>query len=323
MYFVSRKLVKNIMYNKIKEKIQDIKNDINKNMIVTINVFLCSKVQRKKKYIVYEIQISQDLQLKIVNMLIEQLDKCLYTEYCRYNLEGKLDGYIEYIENNYVKSIQELETAMIYDNICKSEPDMSKIDFYCIEFRNYNIKCIRQFPKLKQIRKGFIMELFNDQYRKFEGNFLAMDSKIDLIISEEYVYIYNRLSLERILYYREQLEDMCIKVLDDMEKSNCINNFKKLRKECMADKNLVKAVAGIKLSGRLYEFIEVLKNNSDKVKKVIDDVGGGIVINNNIIEYNNKDDLRFIVKLINDSYFKSLILNRTGYAKLEGVLNDG
>jgi hypothetical protein len=194
---------------------------------------------------------------------------------------------------------------------------IDKIDFYCIEisYCDQKILLFRQFHKLKRLRKGIIVRILNNELLAMDSDFLGIDEATDIVLLGDSVYVFNHISLERIFKYKDEFLKKTNEALGELLTKNVIANIDQFTEDCCNDIRIMKRFTNIMTKGRLPLFF----GNYDKVAEIVEELeldidfdGDGKLI------YRERSQLFHIINLLSDSYFKTLLANRTGVAKLEG-----
>lgn len=304
--------------NKIIDFIQEYEQSNEENCI---SIYFSRRTT--KKYITVKPTVTSEVQKEIYDTvnshLKKELNDCKIVDY---NAIGVIDGELEVIPadnliffNDFISSIT---NENLYTDMTAAMP-VEKIGFYCVDvfFKEKHLYLFRQFQKLKKLRKGLFTQIINNELSVAEGNFLGIDEFIDLAVFDDQVYALNHISLERIFNYKDVFIENTQSALNDISKKNVINNFDDFKKDCMNDVRIAKKFTHIMSSGKLPLFFE----NYEKVPEVVKELNLDVDFDNdNKLVYRDKTQLFHIVALMSDSYFKSLIANRTGIAKLEGVV---
>lgn len=276
------------------------------------------------KYVSYVPQLSTALQKEIVNTVLTPLAKKISDHnLVEYNPVGVADGEVEELKVSSIPNIETFKASLLDETVFKSMDtlEISKIDFYCLEILcdEKNILIFRQFQKLKKLRKGLLTQILNDELVAMDGDFLGIDDISDILVYGEDVLLLNHISLERIFKYRDEFLKKTKEALGELLTKNIIVNIDKFTEDCQRDIRIMKKFTNIMTKDRLPLFFD----NFDKVDGIVKDLDLDIEFeptNETGVArmiYRDRSQLFHIVNLLSDSYFKSLIAERTGLAKIE------
>ena len=259
------------------------------------------------------------LQIEIAKtILIPLKDKLSLNALVAYNAIGVADAEIEKLLFSDIPHIATFKESITDVNILKdmSLLEIENVDFYCIEILldGQAIFLFRQFQKLKRLRKGILTQIVNDELRSMDGNFLGIDEVIDIALFEDDVYLLSHISLERIFKYRDEFLKKTNEALGELLTKNVIANVEQFTEDCCRDIRIMKRFTNIMTMDRLPLFFE----NFEKVPGIVSELGLDIDFGDDgRLIYRERSQLFHIVNLLSDSYFRSLIADRTGLAKTE------
>jgi len=247
-----------------------------------------------------------------------QLDMNAIVEY---NPVGVADGDIEQMKFEVVPRIQEFFDSISDENIYKDMGALKidKIKFYCIVLSvgGKELYLFRQFQKLTKLRKGYMTQIVNDELVAMETDFLGIDEAVDIVAFDNEIYILNHISLERIFEYKDEFLKKTNEALGEILSQNVISNIEQFADDCCRDVRITKRFTNIMTKGRLPLFFE----NYDKVPEIVIELTLDIDFDEDgRLIYREKSQLFHIINLLSDSYFRSLLANRTGIAKMEEEL---
>lgn len=304
----------------LKNFITQIKNDKPDN--ITKIYFSRKTNNNNSKYITHNPSMSKDVQSELLDTIFPYVDKQLESlKLVDYNPLGVMDGELEHIKTSDIPLFQDFLNSISAENI-NYEMDslrIEKIDFYCIEF-SYNGKKVymfRQFQKLKKLRQVFWTRIINNELNAIDNDFLGIDELIDMIAFDEKIYLLNHISLERVFSYRDEFLKKTNEALGEILTKNVINNIEQFADDCRNDIRIMKRFTSIMTKDRLPLFFE----NYEKVPEIVAELELDLDFDENgKIIYRERSQLFHIINLLSDSYFKSLLAQRTGVAKLEGEI---
>jgi len=131
---------------------------------------------------------------------------------------------------------------------------------------------------------------------------------------ENEIFLLNHISLERIFEYKDEFLKKTNEALGEILNKNVIANIEQFAEDCCRDVRITKRFTNIMTKGRLPLFFD----NYDKVPEIVEELGLDIEFDRDgKLVYKEKSQLFHIINLLSDSYFKSLLANRPGIAKME------
>jgi len=271
------------------------------------------------RYFSYLPQLSSNLQKDIMQMVLNPLTAKLHKNITvQYNPIGVADGEIENLNASSIPHIANFKESIQDDMVYKAmhELEISKIDFYCFEisYDGQAIFLFRQFQKLKKLRKGIFAQIVEDELKSMDGNFLGIDETIDIVVFNDEVYLLNHISLERIFKYKDEFLQKTNEAIVELLDQNVIANIEQFTEDCRRDIRIMKRFTNIMTKGRLPLFFD----NYEKVSGIVEELGLDIDFDeDDRLIYRERSQLFYIVSLLSDAYFKTLIADRTGLAKIE------
>lgn len=225
---------------------------------------------------------------------------------------------INEIENfSYV--VQSFEEDKVERDNIPSEI-IGKLNFYCLSI-DYKIedtvKNIKFFRRLTRFRKlssrGFFGQIKNNRLSKIESDMIGVDGDVDLIISENEILILNHVALERVFSVSDQYIEKSKEAISKIKKAGRIKNFEQFEEDCQNNARITRILT--KLLGEEDRLDHCFENFSN-VKKAIRifelDIKMETLKGKERIVYERKDQLMDMVRLVRDSYYKSIIQGRNG-----------
>lgn len=297
-------------------------NDFCEKIFANQDVLIKIGFARKNKGIINSPQISYELKFQIVNMLVKYIQKELQkNEIVNYQAVGALDGEIERIPVKDVisKEVDEIEKIFIISVNDEKKFDWGKVDYYVVEIENQGmiLKFYRQFQKMKRLRKGLLLQVFDDELVRLDSDFIGIDENVDILEWNEEFLVFNHIALERIFGYKDLFEKKTKEALEVIKNQDVFANIDDFENACMRNSRILKRFTDIMQKERLPLFFE----NINKVPKLVEELGLNLEFDeNNKLVYSNRTQLYEITNLMLDSYFRSLLADRIGVAKLEGSL---
>ena len=306
--------------NNLKEFIDKIKSNQQRNVV---KIYFSRKSNSSiSKYITHNPSISGAVQTELFNTIFPYVDKQLDSlKLVDYNPLGVLDGELESISTEEIPLFQDFLNSIAEENINKEMNSLriEKIDFYCIEI-SYDGKTVymfRQFQKLKKLRQGFLTRIIDNELNVIDNDFLGIDELIDMIVFEGKIYLFNHISLERVFSYRDEFLKKTNEALGEILTKNVISNIEQFADDCRNDIRIMKRFTNIMTKERLPLFFD----NYDKVPEIVAELELDLDFDEEgKIIYKERSQLFHIINLLSDAYFKSLLAQRTGVAKIEGEI---
>ena len=268
--------------------------------------------------------MTMELKRNILKMQIPYIEKELEkNNLVNYDPLGCMDNEIELIDAEKVISIDSRDEANVnyLAEINEKKFDWGSVDYYVVSVEKGEevIKLYRQFPKLRRLRKGIFLQAFMDELVQMESEFIGLDESVDILEWEGKLIIFNHIALERIFGYKDLFERNTVKALSIIRENNIFADMDMFEQDCMRNVRIMKRLTSVVLKNRLKLFFD----NYDKVPEIVKennlkidfDAEGKIV-------YKDKTELYRITNLMADSYFRSLLLDRLGVAKLEGNMEE-
>lgn len=274
------------------------------------------------KYITHNPTISKEVKKGLFDTIFPYVDKQLNSlKLVDYNPLGVMDGELENIGVNEIPLFQDFLNSISEENINKEMDSLriEKIDFYCIEisYTGKTVYLFRQFQKLKKLRQGFLTRIIDNELNVIENDFLGIDELIDMIVFDGKIYLLNHISLERVFSYRDEFLKKTNEALGEILTKNVISNIEQFADDCRNDIRIMKRFTNIMTKERLPLFFD----NYDKVPEIVSELELDLDFDEDgKIIYKERSQLFHIINLLSDAYFKSLLAQRTGVAKLEGEI---
>ena len=277
---------------------------------------------RKKpngEYNSYSPHISEDLHDSLFTIAFNSIHIMDGVEQRVFNPIGSITGTIETYSANNVQNfeqvIESLNEQIVSRETLHSE-DILKLNFYCLKITNSNEESMYLFRRVTKFSKltkgnGFMGRFIEGRFEKLEGNLLGMDDSIDIIAFRQEMFILNHVSLERIFSIQEQYAQNAEQALLRIEQSGKIENFESFRDDCLNDNRITRTLT------KVLDTQDALDNvfaNFQNVTEVIDLFQLPIELTDGgtRILYQEKSQLLDVIRLIKDSYYRTLINQREG-----------
>lgn len=274
------------------------------------------------KYSTHQPSVANDVQEAILDTVFPYIESQLDdNQIVAYNPVGVLDGELEKIASTEIPMFSEFQNSLSPDTLYREMDSLKidKIDFYCIEvkFDGKNLYIFRQFQKLKKLRSGILTRIIDNELNVIESDFLGIDEFTDMIAFNNELYLLNHISLERIFNYRDEFLRKTSEALGEILSKDVICNIEQFAADCCNDIRVMKRFTDIMTKERLPMFFD----NYDRVPEIVTELGLDIGFDENRkMIYRERSQLFHIINLLSDAYFKSLLANRTGVARVEGEI---
>lgn len=285
-----------------------------------LRVFFSEK-RTTEKYRTFMPQASNELQKKMLSLVLTPLIKALELPVVEYNPVGVLDEENELIVPTQVACVGAFKESLVPENLVTEMNliKISKISFYCLEvtYQEKKVYIFRQFTKMKRLRKGILSQLVNDELRELNSDFLGIDELTDMVLMDDTLLILNHISLERSFNYRDKFQEMTNQAIGRIVVEGRMANVEQFSEDCLNDVRIMKRFTDIMSKDRLPLFFDNYDRVPDIVKALeldieFDDEGKMI--------YRDKSQLFHIIHLMSDAYFQSLLSARYGVAEMEGTI---
>lgn len=275
------------------------------------------------KFVSFKPQIANDLQKKILNMIMPPAMRSLELTLVQYNPIGVADEENEFLIPYQVDSLTKFQESISDDKIFTEMKQLKipKISFYCtkISYDGKTVYLFRQFSKMNKLRNSFMGQFLDDELREMDSEFLGIDELSDIVFAPEHevLIILNHISLERIFNYRDEFLRITNAAIGDIVDQGIMQNVEQFSEDCRRDVRIMKRFTDMMSKDRLPLFFE----HYERVPEIVTalnldlefDAEGKII-------YREKSQLFHIINLMSDAYFKSLLAERFGIAKTEDTL---
>jgi hypothetical protein len=275
----------------------------------------------REKFVSFMPQISTALQKRILEMVLPVAIKSLQYTVVSYNPVGVADKENELIHPTQVESVEKFLESLNDDNICKdmSELNIGRINFYSIKisYEGKTVYLFRQFSKMSKLRKGLMSQIVNNELKEMDTDFLGIDEMTDMVLQDDVLLILNHISLERIFNYRDEYLKITNAAIGEIVNQGIIENVEQFSEDCQRDVRIMKRFTDMMSKDRLPLFFD----HYDKVPEIVEALNLDLEFNDDgKIIYREKSQLFHIINLMSDAYFKSLLAERLGVAKIEDTL---
>ena len=304
---------------KFKEKVMDIntlKDKIQENDL-ECNLFFTRKL-RNGNYVSFSPNIDAQIYDDLLNLICDYIGQFTGKTIVDYNPTGYKDETIESCNTSYIRDyIRVLESFNNSDHV-ETEIDPDNYSFYTFSITKNDdqfpdIKIFRRVTKFKKLHsKGIIARFNGNTLNKIESKLIGIDGEVDFIIIDDNILILSHYSLERVFNLDDQFRDTASDFLNQEGLSDGITNFESFYEDCLNDGRYRKTLA--KMTS---ENINVAKTyeNHENIKKTIDMFNLEINYNEEpsfSIVYEDKSQIMDILRILRDSYYRSIINEQIG-----------
>lgn len=289
-----------------------------------ISVFFSRRITSNdtSKYSTHQPSVSSQVQNDILRTVLPNIENQLASyQIVEYNPVGVLDGSLEKLSLTEIPMFDSFKESLQPENLFRdmSSLKVDKIGFYCIRiiYNRKELYLFRQFQKLKKLRSGILTRIVDNELNVIESDFLGIDEFTDIVAFDGSLYLFNHISLERIFNYRDEFLRKTHEALGEILSKGILNNIEQFTADCCSDIRIMKRFTSIMTKERLPMFFD----NYDRVPEIVNELGLDIEFDaDGKLIYRERSQLFHIVNLLSDSYFKSLLANRTGVAMVEGEI---
>lgn len=260
---------------------------------------------------------------KLVSLISENLEKQKDLPINVFSPIGSYDDSLECCQiseiENFMYVAQSFEEDKVERENIPSEI-IGKLNFYCfsIDYKKENelknVKFFRRLTKFKKLSsRGIFGQIKNNRFSKIESDMLGVDGDVDLIVLDAKVLILNHVALERIFSVSDQYIEKSKEAISKIREAGRIKNFEQFEEDCQNNARITRILT--KLLGE-EDRLEHCFQNFSNVKKAIKifelDIKTETIRGKEQIVYERKDQLMDMVRLVRDSYYKSIIQGRNG-----------
>ena len=243
-------------------------------------------------------EVSTEIFEILIQNAIDSISKRGQDEWIEYNPIGFREGTLEICDVDYVGNYDEVINSFDSQNI-EIDPEMiERFSFYCVSIgeEKKNVKIFRRLTKFKKISTQ---------------GFLGIDGDIDLIVYNNEIMVLNHISLERIFKIEEQYEKKSKETMDCLRSTGKIENFDAFEEDCM--NNLLTRRILTKMQNEDNDLSKCF-DNFENIVKTIDmfDLSLNTNRSSKSIIYENKEQIKDILRLARDSYYRSLVQEKPG-----------
>lgn len=289
-----------------------------RNQNVEVSLHLCHWNNTATKVTTVSPSIGSRLSNQIGKIVLNNVDQMSSMEQVEYNIIGGLDETVEVAKRKEYRNNIDLviRSFSVPTQHFRFSPDNFDFFVYDIIYRDEHneikhIYAFKRTKKLSYLRKGFVGHVQSGTFSEFtDKDLIATDGTLDLIISEDAVYIFQHISFERMFHLKNGFIEGAEQVLKSKELENTIDNFALLKQAALDNANYVKRLAKLADGGDVALFTRDLNATEEVVKEFQLDID--VDVERGKIIYENEGQVGNFVKLMQDAYYKTLLGHRKG-----------
>lgn len=295
--------------NTLKTKLQE--NDLE------FNLFFTRKL-RNGNYVSFSPNIDAQIYDDLISLIIDYIDNFVDKSIVDYNPTGYRDETIESCKTSYINDYSSVLESFNNPDHVETEIDPDNYSFYTFEITKNdnqfpNIKIFRRVTKFKKLHSRGIIARFNGNIlNKIESKLIGIDGEVDFIVVNDDILILSHYSLERIFNLDEQFRDTASDFLNQEGLSDGITNFESFYEDCLNDGRFRKTLT--KMTSENINVANTYENH-ENIKKTIDMFNLEINYNEEpsfSIVYEDKGQIMDILRILRDSYYRSIINEQIG-----------
>ena len=291
-------------------------NKIQENDL-TLDLFFTSKL-KNGNYASFSPNIDTKIYDELLRLICDYLNNFTDKSIVDYDPTGYKDETIENVNISYISDYSKVLSSFENADHVETEIDPDNYSFYTLSITKNdeefpNIKIFRRVTKFKKLHsKGIIAKFKGNTLNKIDSKLIGIDGEVDFVIINEKILILSHYSLERIFNLDAQFRDTAADFLNQKGLSGGITNFENFYEDCLNDGRYRKT-----LTKMTKENINVFKTyeNYENIKKTIDMFNIDINYNEEpsfSILYENKSQIMDILRILRDSYYRSIINEQIG-----------
>ena len=286
----------------------------------TVRLYFTRK--RGINYISYSPTIGEDVQSDIKSHIVSYIEGFLKTDQVGFSPLGYREDTVEICNIEYISNYTDVIDSYLEGNLNREMPEdiINKLNFYCltIEFNedgvDKEIKFLRRVTKFKKLStKGMMGWIANNRFNKLDASLIGVDGLVDIVVDGNEVLILNHIALERIFSISDQYSQKAQQTINSIRGLNRIDNFDQFEEDALNDRRITRILTKLlSEEDRLQRCFENFSNVIDIVEIFELNINIENVDGDEKIVYENKDQLMDIIRLVRDSYYKSIMNDRKG-----------
>lgn len=296
--------------------ISTLRNRIQENDL-EFNLYFTKKL-RNGNYKSFSPNVDANIYEDLRNLIIDYIEQFTNKEVVDYNPTGYRDETIEKLNTSFLRDYSKVLDSFNNSDYVETAIDPDSYSFYTISITKNDdqfpdIKIFRRVTKFKKLNsKGIIARFNGNSLNKIESKLIGIDGKVDFIIVNDNVFILSHYSIERIFNLDDQFRDKALEFLNQEGLKMGIKNFDTFYEDCLNDGRYRKTLT--KMTDENIDISRVFENH-ENIKKTIEMFDLNINYNDSpsfAIEYQNKEQIMDILRILRDSYYKSIINEQIG-----------
>lgn len=236
-----------------------------------------------------------------------------------FNPSGYVDGTVEKCTYDYVGNMNEVISSFDNRRVDNIENFIDSFSFYCIEILKGDQKAriFRRVTKFKKLSsKGLLAAFMGDGLNKISNKLLGLDGDVDILDFKQELLIFNHTSLERIFRISDKYSNLAVESINKLRVTNKISNFNQFEDDCLNDARVIKTLAKLADEDGIFDnCFSHFSNIINTIDLFNLDIETQTSPEEKII-YEGKAQLTDILRILSDSYYKSLIQGKTGIDQL-------
>jgi len=278
------------------------------------------KKGRTNNYSAYKPSISGELQEELLKLIVSSLKEIKDMDTTDFNPIGSLDETLETCNYDYVESLNDILESTL-DKLLPNPPEnLSEFSFYLIKIKfdtnsENDFLCFRRVTKFKNLQKGIVGKIFNNEFVKISSDLIGIDSFLDIIGYDKKLTIANHISMERIFDIKAQYEENAKRTLELIKNTGMIDNFDDFYNDSISDGRSIRGLTKILKDP---ERVNQVHENFEKVVELVANMELEINFNEDKTKmiYENKSQLQKMTFILRDAYYQTFIIERKGLDEL-------
>ena len=260
----------------------------------------------------------------IFDIVVKYIKKYENKQICPYNPTGYKDETIESWNTSDISNYESIISSFENPDCVETSIEPDEYSFYVFEIYKEdrmfpNIKIFRKLKSFKRLHSKGIVAWFNgNTLNRVDSKLIGIDGEVDFIVIDKEILILSHYSIERIFNLDSQFKEEAENFLNIEGKmkgeklSDKIINFDSFRNDCLESTRYKKILA--KMSSEDID-ISMLEQNKESIVQTIElfDLNLQCVTEPSFsIEYRDKSQIMDILRILRDSYYKSIIKGQKG-----------
>jgi hypothetical protein len=288
----------------------------NKENLDNISFFVLVRDKIKKDYKLWDIDFDSNLRGIILQNLNEQLNDNMFTLTIAFEPINKtVDDHVEIINKNEVSNLEDILNDIKGSDLEEFDYKNESYEVWAFisvitldEMDDFGFhKQIISFQKARKIelvKEKRFLSIFQKQgtYKNLENNknILNIDKKMDCILYEENLLIFNHYNFELLFRFLQKYKNSIKSKLENLELDDKIINYEKLYDEIENNPNCLKKLYSAIKNNRLDKI------NTEKIHSLKEGGYVNIEMHNGkaVIDYKN---VKKIIKVLEQDYVKDAL----------------